>query len=570
MSNWKVGPGGRLYHPTTGAYVGQLDDNGNEQMVVSAFPSGEGIESWAAGAPAGLIPTRRLPLAFWGDSRTMGSVAVQPQGFTALKKPWWVATTINFTNLGGGAWIGGGLVDGFAPSGAAGTLQTDGTGKLQWAYSGDMYGPLVDVSSGGFFLLQSGTSPYGILVYVRGGTAAPPAGTGAVTTTGNPGIGDWTMYGYSCWVAGMLGDAFPGYEHFGINGSNTTDLLLRADQHLVKDYDAIVIHIGTNDSPTTAASAQATAARITSIVDKALTRANRVYVVDEMLNGVFSTAQKQYMALAMKSVADYCETKSRTRFCSAYDLLVSQTGLPTSQRAGAYNADTIHLVPWGAYLAASRVVDMIRADFRLQSGTNARRAGNYVYDSTFKTGAWNANPTLRGTSGTVTGSAGITGTAPDSWTLSRGGSAQLCTTSFDTAADGGLPFFSMAVSNGTTSNYHELTQTFSVPAGIAVGDAYKVSCEMCIYGATTPGLAIFSVAAVHNQANTVQQIDTLATLSSRNLDTFATENPVLRLTSTPCILDTVANTITLRIRVGGANGGGAGKIGFREFKIEKA
>ena len=42
MSNWKVGPGGRLYHPTTGAYVGQLDDNGNEQMVVSAFPSESG------------------------------------------------------------------------------------------------------------------------------------------------------------------------------------------------------------------------------------------------------------------------------------------------------------------------------------------------------------------------------------------------------------------------------------------------------------------------------------------------------------------------------------------------
>ena len=36
MSNWKVGPGGRLYHPTTGAYVGQLDDNGNEVAVVPA------------------------------------------------------------------------------------------------------------------------------------------------------------------------------------------------------------------------------------------------------------------------------------------------------------------------------------------------------------------------------------------------------------------------------------------------------------------------------------------------------------------------------------------------------
>lgn len=49
MSNWKVGPGGRLYHPTTGAYVGQLDDNGNEQMVLSAFPSGEGVINVTAG-----------------------------------------------------------------------------------------------------------------------------------------------------------------------------------------------------------------------------------------------------------------------------------------------------------------------------------------------------------------------------------------------------------------------------------------------------------------------------------------------------------------------------------------
>ena len=43
MSNWKVGPGGRLYHPTTGAYVGQLDENGNEQMVLTATPSSGGL-----------------------------------------------------------------------------------------------------------------------------------------------------------------------------------------------------------------------------------------------------------------------------------------------------------------------------------------------------------------------------------------------------------------------------------------------------------------------------------------------------------------------------------------------
>ena len=63
MSNWKVGAGGRLYHPTTGAYVGQLDDNGNEQMVVSAFLSANGVVKVVAGdnelfsvGEAGVIP----------------------------------------------------------------------------------------------------------------------------------------------------------------------------------------------------------------------------------------------------------------------------------------------------------------------------------------------------------------------------------------------------------------------------------------------------------------------------------------------------------------------------------
>lgn len=44
MSNWKVGPAGQLYDPKTGAYVGQLDANGVERMVVSSTPSGPGLE----------------------------------------------------------------------------------------------------------------------------------------------------------------------------------------------------------------------------------------------------------------------------------------------------------------------------------------------------------------------------------------------------------------------------------------------------------------------------------------------------------------------------------------------
>lgn len=70
MSNWKVGPGGRLYHPTTGAYVGQLDDNGNEQMVVTASPSVRRVRKSTVGSvivPAGASPNGRMMTI--GDSR---------------------------------------------------------------------------------------------------------------------------------------------------------------------------------------------------------------------------------------------------------------------------------------------------------------------------------------------------------------------------------------------------------------------------------------------------------------------------------------------------------------------
>ena len=77
MSNWKVGPGGRLYHPTTGAYVGQLDDNGNEQMVVSAFPSAERVRKSTVGSaivPVGASPNGRMMTI--GDSRMDQGVEV--------------------------------------------------------------------------------------------------------------------------------------------------------------------------------------------------------------------------------------------------------------------------------------------------------------------------------------------------------------------------------------------------------------------------------------------------------------------------------------------------------------
>lgn len=72
MSNWKVGPAGQLYDPKTGAYVGQLDANGVERMVVTATLSDGGI--------AFDEPTTAAIIAIAGDAGS-GSVAQIVDGY---------------------------------------------------------------------------------------------------------------------------------------------------------------------------------------------------------------------------------------------------------------------------------------------------------------------------------------------------------------------------------------------------------------------------------------------------------------------------------------------------------
>ena len=93
MSNWKVGPGGRLYHPTTGAYVGQLDLNGNEQMVpVMATLSDQGVGSGYAKTLAQAVGEEQLALNFDialtrmdYDMRRLGRLGVGNKAVLALR-----------------------------------------------------------------------------------------------------------------------------------------------------------------------------------------------------------------------------------------------------------------------------------------------------------------------------------------------------------------------------------------------------------------------------------------------------------------------------------------------------
>lgn len=100
MSNWKVGPGGRLYHPTTGAYVGQLDLNGNEQMVLGiTTTSDSGVGKVNAGDQPADVVVRRASLKapvlqLIGDSRMRQAYVI------STPRAGYNAATIRTANIG--------------------------------------------------------------------------------------------------------------------------------------------------------------------------------------------------------------------------------------------------------------------------------------------------------------------------------------------------------------------------------------------------------------------------------------------------------------------------------------
>jgi len=543
----------------------------NSPGITPLLDSNGQVKSARYGSSPILLPLAnpRRRAVFIGDSLTYGGAPGRASGFFDGRMWYGNATSITTTNLGGGNWVVYGLVEGSAGT-AGGTLQTDGAGRLQWKYSTDSYGPYVDVSQGGFFYLSSGTlANSGIFVAVRGATTPPAVtGTGAVTNNGVPLISDYNLLGYVPWVAGALGDTFSDYESYGITGAFTADILKFIPQALATDAEAVFVLCGVNDGPLTGAAVVSTVNNIKQIIDIARAKARRVYVQDIFPNPSASATAQKCLQQVSALVRDYCRTKSNVRFVSAYDKMcapnASTMATYTDARIGVFNTDGLHLMPYGAWEAARPIVAAVTQDYQIEP---IRLSTLDVWDSTAQTGSLNLNPTLRGTAGTVTGGVGITGTCPDSWTLNRSGATQTCTTSFDTASDGGIDWFSMSVAGATSGDYHELSQSVPIPTGISVGDYLSIAFEFMVGSLTAPGISTMQVQA--NGSSNIQASYPVQLNSGRGLNTFTTESPVLHLRSEPMKLLSGVTSFTLRLRIGAAASGGAGKISIRKLRMDK-
>ncbi|NHZ93541.1 hypothetical protein F2P45_31745 [Massilia sp. CCM 8733] len=524
---------------------------------------------------------RQLRMAIFGDSLSDGGAPGRAAGILD-GRPWYGSTTVvTPANFGGLTWLYNAMVDGRA--GAAGngigTIETDARCWMRWTYLGDTPGPWIDVSTGGFFVLPSGTFVNsGIFVKIRGATPGVPNASSLVNTAGIPSISDYNLLGYVPWLVGQLGATFTDYQTFAIPGATSADALKFVPQGLLTPLAAALLLIGTNDSPDTPAKAQASAANIIAAIDLIRVKVEYLAVGEPPPNINATQTVNKFMGVVGDIVSAYCASlKGNVEYISSWDRMVasgaSVIGSGAGARPGAY-FDDIHLMPFGGNeFAAPYAAAFLRRFSRAPSRRHALR----TWDSTARAGSFNLNPTFRGTAGIFGGATptaagnGVTGTVPDGWTLTRvagvsGTATQTCTTAFEASPDGGLSRYTMDVAGASQGDYHELSQQFNVPANMTAGEFFQFLTETQTVAANAIGLAIWQaqcVAGGNIQSSYVFQ-------TGRDVANFTVEGPMLELRGEPQKMLSGFTLFTIRIRVGARTGGGTGKVGLRVGSMDRA
>lgn len=503
-----------------------------------------------------------------GDSQTAQGTK-RATGFYDGTAYYQTTTVTTPANIGGTGWVYEAKAQGTVPAGG-GTLETDGAGSVRFTASGDTAGPWVNIAQGGWYLLSSGTLPGKLHIAVRGATTPPASpGSTAITVSGSKNIISYDLFAFSAMRAGMLGAIFTDYQFWGIPGCTSSDALKFTPQALAYgSVDSVTIQIGVNDNADTVVKAQLLVSNIQGIAQLALAAGARDVHINEIFpNTNFTANAQKYTTLAMNLVRAWARNQPNIKFVSAFDNMIDTSAVALTKRTGVFDPDSLHLVPFGGYTAAWADVQEYRRDYVPHK---ERHNISDAWDTTLQTGAWNANPNLRGTAGTVTGGAGITGTVPDGYSMQRaGGANQLVTTSFKSAksvdpTDNGIDWFWMAFSVGTAGESHTLTRNIAVPAGVAIGDSVKMVMEFCIGPTTGNGFA----ASVF-QANGSNGTDNFTLFTcSKAVATFTTEYPVYRLESEPMKLSALS-AIFCTFQAG-LSAGATGECGIRLWKLEKA
>jgi len=562
LVSW-VGPGGisgrRTVRNTTsaGEEIGPLPNStGVTFSAIAGAPTftapayGEPLQSLVSGARKQLGK-----LNFLGDSLTSQTVwptVPRGAGVWPITSPW-----TNLNSVGG--WISNYAFDGRAPSGASGTLETDGLGKLRFTYTGDSAGPWVDVSAGGFFEIPSATSGRGVHVAICKSQQRPTAGSDAVATGGLIQTQVGQLIVYPSWVQAALGPAVA-CQLWGISGDNLAGVETRWRAAVANSPDALVLLIGTNDAPSTQAACDALLSRYIALVEQIITVVPMVYIGGIFPRSDVAAGVRSLLSSLSDGLRRYAATQpQKVRYWDAYPRLANPAAADGTARTGVQHTDNLHLMPYGAQVATEDLLTQIRQDWSLPTVANKSR-GLAPWDSTSRTGSLVTNPTLKGSGGTGSGSNGVTGNVPTGWTISRGASTQTCALSTVSTTDGQDALL-LTVANAGAFDYNELVQIVSVPAGLNAGDYVVMEFDAQIISATNLTQLQFMLNTSGNK-NSIYMLQ-----PSRPVNVFApgVAQPVMRMRSEPMLMAAGITSMTITLRIGGA---GAMNAAFAVSRID--